>query len=687
MVDREFHANAGPCSRRGFITSAIAGAAGSGVLAWGAGLAAGRAARAADPADTPARAPAASQSPDAPSDTASGKLVPLCEHLAVFQGPIQVGVLRHGEKAWLIDCTGAGLAHALAQAGVRQVERILFTHYHREQTCGARGFAARGAQLAVPAEEKSCFADPGQYWNDPRWLWRVSASFRPDHLLPVEPLPVDVLLGDGDELQFGPARIKVLATPGHTDGAVSLLVEVDGRRVIFCGDVLAGEGRLQDVYSLQRGFSRGGRRVGAYHGFLGDQWRLAESLRLIAALKPDCLVPAHGRPIEPAAQVGRAIDGLLEHLQTCYRNYVAISALRHYFPELFTDFEGLPGQMPIRPGFAPPECLRHFGTTWMLVSKSKAALVMDAGSPGVVKRLEEMLESGEISSVEGLWVTHYHGDHTEGIPAFQQRFDCPTLADRRLAEVLTRPTAWRLPCVMPQAVRVERTLEDGESWQWREFKLTSFHYPGQTLYHGALLAEHGELRVLFVGDSHTPAGNDDYCAYNRNWLGRGVGFQHCLDLVERLGPTHMFNCHVRDAFRFTPGEIAWMRKNLDQREELFGRLVAWEHANFGLDPLWVRCDPYTQQAAAGKTARLGVVFTNHATAARRAACRLVCPRSLGGRHGNWHTLELAAKTEGRIELECPLPAGVPAGRHVIVVDVEFGDRQLPRFAEAIVDVG
>lgn len=673
---------AGTFSRRRFLGAALAGSTAPGLLALGTRAAGGA-------ADKQGAAPGAARPDQAKTagDVPAGRLVPLSEHLAVFQGPIEVGVLRHEEKAWLIDCTDAGLARALAQAGVRQVERILFTHYHRDQTCGARGFAARGARLAVPADEKTCFAEPGQYWNDPRWLWRVSASFRPDHLLPVEPLPVDELLAAGEELKFGPARIEVLATPGHTDGAISLVVEVDGRRVVFCGDLLAGDGQLWDVFSLQRGFSHGGRTIGAYHGFMGDQWRLADSLRGIAGRKPDCLVPAHGQPIEGVAQVAQAIGKLLDQLQACYRNYVGISALRHYFPELFTEFEGLPGQMPIRPGFAPPECLRHFGTTWLLVAANKAALVMDAGSPTIVKRLEQMLAAGEIRAVEGLWVTHYHADHTDGIPAFQQRFDCPTLADRRLAEVLTRPAAWRLPCLMPDPVRVERALDDGESWQWQEFRLTSFFYPGQTLYHGALLVERGELRMLFVGDSHTPAGIDDYCAYNRNWLGRERGFQHCLDLIERLKPTHLFNCHVDVAFNFTPAELAWMRKNLDQREELFGRLVAWEHANFGLDPLWVRCDPYIQQAAAGKTVPLAVVITNHAAEARHAACRLVLPSALGHARGPWVAAEVAPREEARLALEIHLPGTAPAGRQVIAVDVEFGGRLLPRFAEAIVDVG
>ncbi len=82
-----------------------------------------------------------------------------------------------------------------------------------------------------------------------------------------------------------------------------------------------------------------------------------------------------------------------------------------------------------------------------------------------------------------------------------------------------------------------------------------------------------------------------------------------------------------------------------------------------------------------------MVVTNHAGQPRQAACRLVYPRSLGGRRSGWQPLPVAAKQEARIVLDCPLPADSPAGRHVIAVDVQFGERVLPRFTEALVDVG
>jgi len=611
------------------------------------------------------------------------RVTKLSEHVFVYHGPINVGIVRDGDRAVLIDCGDGRVAQALSDLGIQSVARIMFTHHHRDQACGARKWADAGAQIGVPESERHLFADPASYWNDDRHLWRVYASFRPHRLTLTEPLRVDEVYADGHEIRFGAAVIRVLDTPGHTNGSISFVVEADGRRVVFCGDCIYDEGRVWDVSSLQQGFSQGGRKIGGYHGFMGDRWRLVESLGRIGACQAQTLVPSHGHVMsEPV----RAIEALVARLESCYENYVAISALRHYFPELFTDYAGRPGQMPIRPGIDPPACLRHFGTTWMLVSQTGAALVMDVGSNNTVQQLKKMLERDEIKRVDALWVTHYHFDHTDGIPLFQQEFDVPCITDRRLADVITNPRAWRLPCLAPEAVRVDRPMEDGQSWEWHEFKLTSYFFPGQTLYHAALLAEGEGLRMLFVGDSHTMSGIDDYCAQNRNFLGRDVGFQYCVSLIEQLQPTHIFNCHVDPAFTFTGEEIRFMRQTLDEREKRFGALVPWEHANYGLDDSWVRCFPYTQQARAGERVTVEVVFTNHAAIAQATACRATLPAAWGGTATDWKTADVPAKTEKGLSLTLQIPAGAAAGRYVVPIDVKHGSYDLPQFAEAVVEV-
>lgn len=618
------------------------------------------------------------------AEDSQGRITRLSEHVLVAHGPINVGIICDGERALLIDCGDGRVAQLLPELGIRSVSRIALTHHHRDQACGARTLADADARIGVPQAERELFADPASYWNDDNNLWRVYASFRPHRLTLTEPLRVDEAYTDGHQFRFGAAVIRVLETPGHTNGSISYLVEADGRRVVFCGDCLYDEGQVWDVHSLQQGFSRGSRKIGGYHGFLGDRWRLMDSLDRILACEPHVLVPSHGHVMtEPV----RAVERLAERFESCYENYVAISALRHYFPELFTEYAGRSSQMPIRPGIEPPACLRHFGTTWMLVSQTGAALVMDVGSNHTVQQLKQMLERGEIQRVDALWVTHYHFDHTDGIPLFQREFAVPCITDRRLAEVLRNPRAWRLPCLAPEAVRVDRPMEDGQSWEWHEFKLTSYFFPGQTLYHAALLAETEGLRMLFVGDSHTMAGLDDYCAQNRNFLGREVGFSYCLSRLEQLQPTHIFNCHVDLAFTFTDAEIRFMRQTLDERERRFGALMPWEHANYGLDESWVRCFPYTQQVQRGQQVTVDVVVTNHAATPQATACRAVLPSVWGGGVTDWQQAELAAKTERGLPLTLQIPARATPGRYVVPIDVKHGRHDLPQFAEAVLDVG
>lgn len=51
--------------------------------------------------------------------------------------------------------------------------------------------------------------------------------------------PADRLLDDGDVVEFGPWRFRVLSTPGHTPGGICLFSEdLDGRPVLFSGDTL-----------------------------------------------------------------------------------------------------------------------------------------------------------------------------------------------------------------------------------------------------------------------------------------------------------------------------------------------------------------------------------------------------------------------------------------------------------------
>jgi len=477
----------------------------------------------------------------------------LSKHLAVFRGHINVGILHYGGKALLIDPGDGSVAPALKQLGIETVETVLLTHHHRDQFCGL-ALLGKSARVAAPEAEEPNIAKVPAYWASRKSRWGLT-DFHPFRLVPAEPIRVDQALKDGESFAWGPAKITMLATPGHTNGSATYLVDVDGQRVAFVGDAIYDEGQLWDIHSLQKG----NRFVGDYHGFLGARGELLEGLARVRDAKPTLLVPSHGNLMRDPA---KAIGLLADCLERCYDRYVAISALRHYFPKMFEAYAGRPGHMPIRKGKPAPACLRHFDTTWVIVSRDKAAFVLDVAGPNTAKKIQKLVESGEIRSVEAIWITHYHYDHVDGIPDLVELYGCPVIAERHVADVVSNPLAWRLTCLAERRIKVDQATRHGESWQWREFKFTAYHFPGQTLYHGGLLAESGDLRMLFVGDSYTMAGIDDYCTHNRNWLGRGVGFDYCLELTQRLKPTHIFNEHVPVAFDFTDDEIAFMRANL-----------------------------------------------------------------------------------------------------------------------------
>jgi glyoxylase-like metal-dependent hydrolase (beta-lactamase superfamily II) len=247
-----------------------------------------------------------------------------------------------------------------------------------------------------------------------------------------------------------------------------------------------------------------------------------------------------------------------------------------------------------------PAYVKHIGSQCIVLSsRSGRAMAIDCGGPGAVDTLRSMAGRGEIGRVDALYITHYHDDHVDGCGYFRQHFDCPIYADKIQADILKNPIRYRLPCVSPVSVDVT-WLEDGHFWRWQEFELTSLAFPGQSLYHDALMAkntETGEV-IFFAGDSFTPSGIDDYCAYNRNLLIPGEGYFRCLAILKQYMPDYIINQHIGRAFCFTPEHIGYMEKNLTERMGILSDLSVWDKINCALDEYFVMAYPYEQNESA-----------------------------------------------------------------------------------------
>jgi glyoxylase-like metal-dependent hydrolase (beta-lactamase superfamily II) len=609
--------------------------------------------------------------------TVNEAMVRLSDRLYVHRGAINVGVLRDGSESLLIDLGPGEALGALQELGIERADRVLFTHHHRDQACGVHHISDTGTRIGVPEGERVWFEDVDTYWLNPANRWHIY-NFHPHHLMLCEPVRVHEAYADGDVIDWGAARISILATPGHTDGSVSYVVDADGRRTVFCGDLICGEGKVWELHSLQKGTE-----TTDYHGFLGARGQLIESLLKVKKARPSTLVPSHGAIV---AEPDRAIGILVARIQSCYNNYASISALRFYFPKMFPSHLSGPGVMPIGAGSPVPASLRHFGTTWVLISKEGCAFAMDCGDPSVIEAVKGLQVDGAIGRVEGLWITHYHDDHVDAAQAFSDEFGCPIITDRHVADVVGNPLAWRLPCISPVAARVDHATCDGESWQWHEFKITAYHFPGQTYYHSGLLVEGEGHRIFFAGDSFTMAGIDDYCCGNRNFLHKNSGFDRCIKLLEDLGPDLIFNSHVDEGFNFTPQQYAFMRAKLTERRREYAELLAWDDPNYGIDELWARCFPYEQHVSVGADISVQVVITNHSSNPRKAECRPVPPKPWNLPEATFSAATIQPRQEGSISFQLGIPSKVLPGRYTLPVDILYGGRLLPQLTETIIKV-
>ncbi|NLG50284.1 MAG: MBL fold metallo-hydrolase [Chloroflexi bacterium] len=615
--------------------------------------------------------------------------ITLAPDLYLLSGAVWTGVLVSGRKALLFDCCDTVTLERLAALGVDSVEMVLCTQHRRPNVAGAYAFVEQGARVIAPAGERRLFEEVEAYWNDPANRWHIY-HHQPGPQVLTRPLPVSRAVGEGDEIAWEGYTVRVLDTPGATEGSVSYLVQVGGETVCFCGDTLYAPGQLWDFRSLQKGTDE----IMDYHAFLGNKRLLIPSLHKLAASGASRLVPSHGVVMDdPQA----AVDLTLKRLDAVWRNYAAISALNYYFPRFLDDTKDDPLRMAPAANHEPPSFVRRVAyTSYAIVSDSGAALLTDCGDPSVVETLQDWIRQGAIQGVDACWVTHYHDDHVDALPVLREAFGCPIMTDEHMAEVIEHPLRFFLPCISPNGVPVALRTTERQTWRWREFQLTAFHFPGQTYYHSGLLVEGHGKKVFFAGDSGAPTGLDDYCAPNRVFLGAGRGSRRCLDIWREVQPDYIFNQHQPQAFSFTDEELDYMERVLIERERVYGEMLPWAHPDFGTDESWVRAYPFEQQVERAEPFAVQVQFTNHGPQVARAQVEPVLPDGWRwDRQRGASVVEVSPQTDGSVDAYCARPDGAvtlwlvapaeaAAGRYVVPFRVTWDGRYLGQYRHAVV---
>ena len=183
-----------------------------------------------------------------------------------------VGSVEEGE-AVIIDpgfntnIEGQNLMKAADQNDL-QIKYIVNTHGHPDHTSG-NGFIkkATGASILVHEHDAPMLSEGGR---------NLAVLFG----FSIAPSSPDRLLHDGDIIEVGSVRLKVIYTPGHSKGSISLL----SNGVVFTGDALfAGS-------------------IGRYDLPGGSYKELMDSIKNKLAVLPDQtkVYPGHG----PASTIG-----------------------------------------------------------------------------------------------------------------------------------------------------------------------------------------------------------------------------------------------------------------------------------------------------------------------------------------------------------------------------------------------
>jgi glyoxylase-like metal-dependent hydrolase (beta-lactamase superfamily II) len=609
-------------------------------------------------------------------------VIQLSDHVSLISGPVN-SVDIEKDNAHLV-------IYGDPEGRIKNADMVLFTHSRRDVVWAGRELVENGATAVATESDAAKFNNVERFWNDFTNRRYHDYAQQGTKIL-AKSLKIGRTVKAGDNFSWRGIPIEVVETPGYTRHALTYFIEIDGLKYAFVGDIIYGKGKLFDLYSLQDAVKEA--NIGGYHGWAGRMGDLINSLQKVAAQRPDILIPARGPVVRRPTE---AINLLIQRLRSVYENYLSISAGRWYFykncdvlarrvfdPDYKINW--MPWAEVIKD--KPPEWIVPINNSRLIISKDRSGFLIDCGSSRIVKKVIELRETGKLTDLEGLFITHYHDDHTNDVAACLAEFNCPVYATGPSVDILKHPERYRLPCLTTNPISEINIMSEAHKMRWKEFIFTFYDFPGQTIYHDALLVEKDNAeKIFFIGDSFTPSGIDDYCLLNRNLLHEQMGYFYCLNLLRKIPPgTLLINQHVVEPFSFSDSQIDLMTATLTKRKEFLAELFPWDEPNYGIDERWIRFSPYGQKVKPGKAIQISLKAFNHSDASRMFTVSLNLPAGFDTKHTT-ASVTIPSQNEKQVDFSIPISASIDPGTYVLTADVQVDQWNLSRWTEAIIEV-
>ncbi|MGD6747165.1 MBL fold metallo-hydrolase [Streptomyces sp. BH106] len=608
----------------------------------------------------------------------------ITEDVFRFEDTCHVYVLRSDREAVLIDFGTGRVLDELAALGIDRVTDILVTHHHRDQVQGLARAAREGIRIWVPPVERDLIDAVDEHWRT-RPLDN-DYDVRQDRFSLLNQVPVTGTVAEYRTVRHGAFDIHTLPLPGHTVGSVGYVVDINGRRLAFTGDLIHGEGRVWSLAATQWAYT-------GWHPNAGVEGAAATILSCIQLLEhtPELLLPSHGDTVtDPPAAVTR----LRTHLQ----ELIDMRRPTPWEPEPML-------ASPWKP--VTPHLLRNItsmANSYALLSDSGTALLIDfgfdltTGLPGghdrssrrpLLASIEALRRDHGIERVDVALPTHYHDDHVAGFNLLREVYGTQVWAPAHIAPVLAAPTRWDLPCLWYDPIPVDRSLPDNGTVRWREYEIGVHELPGHTLYAAAYSFTVDGRRVIATGDQQNTAwdpdgGQPELLNYQYRNRFRIDDFVRSAELYQRLRPEVMISGHWQP-FEVSDGYLDMLSTEGARlarlHRELLPRDVDFEAEGFG-----ARIFPYRSAPAPGGTVPLTVEVRNPFPRAETARLELVVPPG-------WRSdppvrqLKLGGREVAEARFTLRVPADAPVAERVrVAVDLTVGQMTFGQQAEALVSV-
>jgi len=586
----------------------------------------------------------------------------ISDNLFVYRDTCNVYVVKSGDEAILIDFGSGGVLEHLAEIGVNKVSWVLHTHYHRDQCQGDDALAGLGIKVAVPADQRRYFEDAEGAWKHMQLYHNY--SFKPDFFEPTRSIKVDEGITPGETFEWGGLRFETLPSVGHTkDPGLTCLAEVDGKKVAFTGDLIHSPGKLWTYYDLQWRYNQ---HQGAQAGI--------ESLEAVKNAKPDLLLPSHGVVMDNPQE---AIDQTVAHI----REVVDLLRWQPAHDQSKRNQQIFPHVV-------------HQRTSFIIVADDGHALFYDSSIPE--PEVEQLVRDHGIKQIDMIILSHYHDDHVGGIPTLKEKYGAELWAHESMVDIIETPYRYNIPCLgvgrYPDEAgpKVDRVLNDGDTFEWEGWTFKVFHFPGQTEYHMGMYAEIDGHRMVFMGDStYRPQPGTIFRGENfncRNYcrLGEGAGYLGCGEILKEYNPDMAMAAHF-GAIPLDEGRIDEYYQWAKKLEPTFAKVVARSDPNFGTDPNWVSFYPYRVFAEAGETVVTEVRIRNHSDHQAEAVVRPLLPAGWRS-NPEERRITIAAKETGGADFRIVLSKDAPISlRTVITANVVFDGIDYGEFPEMIID--